>query len=175
MGVIGRDNLIRSSLMLLSSQGMSTLNKLLSSFAGQGPFSTSSPCWTCNGPGCLPQDSYLEFASTGGTTTSATAVVSVPGGGQYRLIYYLAHAGGSPNSFESRIGSVDGSFTSMVLESLTDSPEFRNFASRELPFVLPDGTQAVTLTFMAQQVGYQCGLFKHRGWYGARMALKSCS
>lgn len=86
-----------------------------------------------------------------GGTSSATATVTVPGGGQYRLAYALS-GGGLPSSWEARIESVDGSFPAIVLESLADTTPAIDRPIEELPFTLPAGTAAIHLTFEARHL-----------------------
>lgn len=118
--------------------------------AGEGLFRFFKPCWSCFGEYCFLDG---DSASLGpfGTTSIAVARVSVPGGGQYRLRYRLKNGGGLSNSWQARIASIDGSFPTIVLESLTNSYLF-DWTARELPFSLPGGTAAVSLTFEARQV-----------------------
>lgn len=81
--------------------------------------------------------------------------VSVPGGGQYRLLYSLKndgiHDGSFTNSWQARITAIDNSFPAIVLEYLQDSDSF-GWTGRELPFSLPEGTAAIRLTFEFRQV-----------------------
>lgn len=104
---------------------------------------------SCSGAGCYVGVNSAWFGSNG-STVSATARVLVPGSGQYRLRYRIRNDGGPPNSWQVRIGSVDNSFSTMVLESFEDSDSF-DWTERELPFSLPL-TPVVTLTFEARQV-----------------------
>lgn len=109
-----------------------------------------SSCWSCYGDLCYLLGSFAGFGAIG-TTSNATALVSVPSGGQYKLLYTLQNGAGPPNSWQARIGSIDNSFSTIILESLTDAPDFY-YTERELPFSLPDGTAAISLTFEARQV-----------------------
>lgn len=129
--------------------------------AGEGPFRLSAPCWSCFGDYCLLRGDSASLGSPG-TTCGITAVVSVPGGGQYRLLYrlfvgysipslYRVNTSGLPSqSWQARITSIDHSFPAIVLESFTD---FRGQSTnRELTFSLPEGTSVISLTFEASEV-----------------------
>lgn len=77
--------------------------------------------------------------------------MSRPGGGAYSLSYEYANQQGIPNSFKVIIGSVDGSFSPIVLDPLTDAPRF-NWIWREFAFNVPEGTSTITLTFEVRKV-----------------------
>lgn len=118
--------------------------------AGEGPIYFDEACWSCSGDGCL----FLgDMAMLKGSRNPqiATAEVSVPGGGQYRLLYRLKNDGGPPNFWQARISSVDNSFPATILESLKDRQSF-DWTDRELSFSLPEGTTAISLTFKFRQV-----------------------
>lgn len=93
-----------------------------------------------------------------GITTNITTTVSIPGGGPYTLTYKLrlGNPQGPPNSWRATIAAVDGSFSRIVLESITDySNGGFDPTYRELGFSMPNGTTVVKLTFEGTQV------FKH--------------
>jgi hypothetical protein len=117
--------------------------------AGQGPYSLSYPCWTCAGS-CQLNEDYARLGSVGYAANLSTTV-TVPGGGPYRLAYTLSLDDGQPNAWRAVVGSVDGTFTSLVLEALVDAPGFPPTA-RQLSFSIPDGTTAVTLTLAGRHV-----------------------
>jgi hypothetical protein len=118
--------------------------------AGQGPYFFSATCWTCEGAWCEIYGDYARIGNVG-TLSNLTTRVNVQGGGPYRLAYTLTHGYSEPNAWRVVVGSVDGSFGSVVLESLTNAPAFPARYT-ELPFNIPDGTTAVTLTFSGRQV-----------------------
>eukprot|EP00884_Botryococcus_braunii_P017557 jgi/Botrbrau1/4485/Bobra.0220s0019.1 len=93
-----------------------------------------------------------RFWEKSGTTGSLSTTVRLlgPGSSTYTLIYGLSNGEGTPNSWQAVIGSVDGSFDAIVLDNLVNSPPF-DTTYRLLPFIVPDGTLAVTLTFKARQ------------------------
>ncbi len=112
----------------------------------------STPCWTCQGDLCLIRETYARLGPVG-TTSDLTTRVTVQGGGAYRLVYTLTHDDGQqkPNAWRVVIGSIDGSFSSIQLESLTDAPAFPA-RSTQRPFNVPARTTAITLTFSGRQV-----------------------
>lgn len=118
--------------------------------AGSGPFSLSAPCWSCQGDYCYLNDQVAVIGAIGSTST-ATATVRVARGGQYTLAYRLRNLGPALNSWKAIVGAVDGSFAPLVLEALTNSTAF-GWTERQLAFVLPAGTTAITLTFQGRQV-----------------------
>ncbi len=119
--------------------------------AGKGSFQLSEPCWTCVGsdyPGCFYSGTAYLFTRWSGGISNLTARVRVPGGGPYRLSYALANRGDKLNSWQTIIGSINGSFAPMVLESRSDLRPFLR-AVRELFFTVPSGTKVITVTFLA--------------------------
>lgn len=141
-----------------SQQGVSVrfLRKIVSLCrlcAGEGPLSLSSRCWTCQGSNCNTQAPRGEFASLESMRlmSSATTRVTVPGGGAYKLSYWFETHGGPPNSWWAIIGSVDGSFSPIKLDSLINSAPFAR-RYQELPFWVPDGTSVITVTLEAKPV-----------------------
>jgi hypothetical protein len=118
--------------------------------AGQGPYSFSAPCWTCEGAYCEIRADDARIGNIG-TTSNLTTRVNVQGGGPYRLAYTLTHGDSEPNAWRVVVGSVDGSFSPAVLESLTNAPGFPARYT-ELPFTVPEGTTAITLMFSGRQV-----------------------
>ncbi len=126
--------------------------------AGQGPYLFSAPCWTCEGGLCVLGDTFASVKDSVNLTTR----VSVQGGGPhtlaYRLMYECSAASGPGcnvpswrNTWQATVGSVDGSFGPSVLESLTNVTELRGIP-RQLPFNVPSGTRAITITFSGVQV-----------------------
>lgn len=89
--------------------------------------------------------------STIGTTGNATTLVNLPSGGLYRLAYWLENAGGQINSWRAIISAVDGSFSPIVLDALSNSQAFDR-TYRELPFYVPRRTNLISLGFEARQV-----------------------
>jgi hypothetical protein len=119
--------------------------------AGQGPYSFNDSCWSCIANNCIFHNGYVEFGPFG-TTGNLSTMVTVSGGGPYQLAYRLTNEGGGPPiSWRAIIGSLDGSFSPIVLDTLTNSSSFY-YEERTLPFELPKGTKAITLTFEARQV-----------------------
>eukprot|EP00884_Botryococcus_braunii_P017558 jgi/Botrbrau1/4486/Bobra.0220s0020.1 len=96
------------------------------------------------------------------TGSLSTTVPTSWGPDQARTLLYMGILMGkeTPNSWQAVIGSVDGSFDAIVLDNLVNSPPF-DTTYKTLPFIVPDGTLAVTLTFKARQdvtflAGGQC-------------------
>lgn len=79
-------------------------------------------------------------------TTKASTRVSLPGGGAYTLKYSLSNQEGFPNSWKVIISSVDGSFSPIVLNPLTNISAFW-WTAKEAAFNVPSGTRTVSLTF----------------------------
>lgn len=119
--------------------------------AGQGLFNMAEPCWTCQGPSCSLKGDRAELGPTTGASSSASAFISVPGGGLYTLSYLLSNGAGTPNSWQAMISSQDGSFEPLILDILVDSPEL-DLAARRIPFTLTHATTVVKLAFNARQV-----------------------
>ncbi len=115
----------------------------------QGPYRFTEDCWICEGSGCFLANDYAQLSRAGAASNLSTTI-TVPGQGPYRLAYQLENGGGPVNSWRAIIGSTDGSFNSVVLELLVDSPSF-DLTYRELPFLIPSAT-AVAITFEARQV-----------------------
>eukprot|EP00884_Botryococcus_braunii_P006086 jgi/Botrbrau1/15479/Bobra.43_2s0099.1 len=121
--------------------------------SGGGPYALSQPCWRCldieQGTYCMLEGSYARLARNGAVSRASTSV-SVPGGGIYRLEYRLKNGGGPINSWQAVVGAVDGSFSDIVLESISDSPYF-GWTKKAFPFVLPPGTTTINLTIGGRQ------------------------
>jgi hypothetical protein len=92
------------------------------------------------------------FGAVGRPTNISTSI-SVPGGGIYRLAYWLANSGGPANFWRAIVGPTDRSFEPIVFDVLTDSPSFGR-TYREFAFSLPRGTVAITLTLEGRQVRF---------------------
>jgi hypothetical protein len=108
----------------------------------------SEPCWTCQGDYCYLYGTEAWLGDVDYPSNLMTRV-SVQGGGPYRLAYTLTHDDTQPNTWRVAIGSVDGSFGSTVLESLTNAAAI-SARYTELPFNVPAGTTAITVTFSGQ-------------------------
>jgi hypothetical protein len=113
------------------------------------------PCWTClddspGGGGCDLAGSYARFGASGRVSRASTKV-SVPGGGPYKLVHRLQNGGGPTNDWQAIIGSVDGSFSDITVESMNNSDAF-DWTCSERPFLLPSTTTSVTLTLGARHV-----------------------
>lgn len=120
--------------------------------AGLDPLPLSPSCWTCQGNSCSLQGEYAELGPTRGTTSIASAFISVSAGwGMFTMSYGLINGGGTPNSWRTTVTSVDASFEPLVLETLDNSPLF-DISFRSIPFNLPVGTTVVKLAFKARQV-----------------------
>eukprot|EP00884_Botryococcus_braunii_P018304 jgi/Botrbrau1/5157/Bobra.0172s0029.1 len=121
--------------------------------AGKGILKFSEPCWSCvdhDNPGfCWYVYGNTASIDTYGLSSVAnlTTRVGVLGGGPYRLSYALENNGDKFNSFQAIVGSVNGSFAPIVLESLSDSRPFLK-AVREFPFTVQNGTRVITVTFL---------------------------
>lgn len=131
---------------------------LLLACAGTRYFTTSTPCWSCSVPARKIQISFGCFFGEGSFFLSphtgvanVTTAVGVPGGGPYRLTYYVKSFrisdGGTPTSWAAVIERRSGpSFQPIVLDSTTNAYVD---AHRQLGFNLPSGTTSVQLTFTA--------------------------
>jgi hypothetical protein len=141
-----------------------------------GTYLLSTPCWTCQGRWCQLRGADARLGNVG-TASNITTRVSVQGGGSYKLAYTVTHDFGTPNAWRVVVGSVDGSFSSSVLESLTDAPAIPSRYT-EQPFNVPAGTTAITLTFSGRQVrvspplltiSSSCGAYE--GWRDLYLGL----
>eukprot|EP00884_Botryococcus_braunii_P018303 jgi/Botrbrau1/5156/Bobra.0172s0028.1 len=123
--------------------------------AGQNVFPLSAPCWSCVGDYC---DLYETSARLGavGTTSNLTTRLLTPGGGVYRLKYRLQPTAGTPNSWRAVIGSTDGTFPPVVLESFDNIfpyyVDYNWMPMRELVFNIPSRTRAIDVTFVGRHV-----------------------
>ena len=107
-------------------------------------------CWACNRTRCVTTDNYAQFG-TQGSTSPARAQFLLGPGRIYTLSYDLENSGEPPNSWETRVTTVDGPQFSVVLESLNNSMPFKS-TNRMLSFVFPENSTVMELTFMERQV-----------------------
>jgi hypothetical protein len=125
--------------------------------AGLGPRLFLAQCWTCQGPKCEVRGDTAILGGIG-TTNNLTTRVSLTNvtkeglaGTPFFLTYTLSLDSTQPNAWQAVIGSIDGSFNSIVLDPIVNSPGFSPTLRRN-EFCVPRGTTAFTLTFAARHV-----------------------
>lgn len=114
----------------------------------------SERCWTCKPslPDSCGVDAFNGYIYLGPTniTGSISTAVGVPGGGPYRLAYWLTNYNGIPNSWQAIIQPLTGpTFPSIIVDSLSNAT-IPSYVARTRQFVLPPGTVSIRLTFQAR-------------------------
>lgn len=124
--------------------------------SGEVPFTRE--CWVCAEANCFLYGSYAQFGTQQLVRASST-IIGLSKASNFTLQYELATTDGTPNYWQTRVETVDGSPYAQVLETLSDSDPF-SYVNRSFFVSVPQDSTAVRLIFESRQVrGYNSSVF----------------